>query len=194
VESLSGSAAVKKEDSARTVQQTNGSGKNKVLFQYTGIYKTKEKRGPFIPLCGGIYQPALVGLLIITKSINMNKEQNQITLTATIYSGSNPGFPKEQKICFTEDKHIKGKSVAMSLTEGMVNEPSIEFYFNTEDLINTLKFLTRDKEKTITINLGSIIKEVTIDGNGVANINDSEITEKVTKILIAAMYNINNKQ
>jgi len=77
-------------------------------------------------------------------------ELRDFMITGQVYKGTNKIIfnAKPQKIHFKYDRFTRGKRIAVSLTDGPIDEPDIEIYFDHNEIKNLLKFLTFKEHST----------------------------------------------
>jgi hypothetical protein len=82
-----------------------------------------------------------------------------------------------QDILFKYDKWTKGKVIAFTLSNGLINEPNIDIYIDHNELVGLLRFILNDK-KDITINVNHLINKLVVV-SPMPNSNNTEIQEQI---------------
>ena len=115
-----------------------------------------------------------------------NNEQREHKIVGRTSEGI--GFvvkAETQDLTFKFDKYTKGRSVALTLCNGIIDCPNIDIYIEHDELVGLLRFLLDDQKK-VEININHLIEKVVVvtSSPGASHVEiQKEIVDAITKAI-----------
>jgi hypothetical protein len=107
-----------------------------------------------------------------------NNDNTKVTLTET------------QNITFKYDKWNNGKSVAITLSNGLIDAPNIDIYIEHKELIGLLRFLL-DEQKQTKITIERLIDHIVVVTSS-PNASHVEIQKELTEAIMKSIKDYEN--
>jgi hypothetical protein len=115
-------------------------------------------------------------------------EQREFTIVGHTHINDGVSFAKSsdnQYLTFKYDKWTKGKIVALTLSDGLIDAPSVNINIEHQELVSLLQFLLGEQKRT-TININHLIDKVVVVTSS-PNASHIEIQEQLVDAITKAV-------